>query len=59
LAGKRRYVVVDDRDNVATVVEMLKEGEVIEAGMKNIKLLRISRRDTSSPYREYLRVDTS
>lgn len=40
LAGKRRYVVVDDRDNVATVVEMLKEGEVIEAGMKNIKLLR-------------------
>jgi hypothetical protein len=40
LAGKRRYVVVDDRDNVATVVETLKKGEVIEASMKNITLLR-------------------
>jgi altronate dehydratase small subunit len=40
LAGKRRYVIVDDRDNVATVVEMLKKGEVIEVGTKNITLLR-------------------
>ena len=40
MAGKRRYVVVDDRDNVATVVEMLKEGEIIEASMKSIMLLR-------------------
>jgi altronate dehydratase len=40
LAGKRRYVVVDDIDNVATVVEMLKKGEVIEVGPKTITLLR-------------------
>ena len=40
MAGKRRYVVVDEHDNVATVVEPLRRGEVIEAGMKNITLLR-------------------
>ena len=28
MAGTRRYVVVDERDNVATVVETLKKGEV-------------------------------
>ncbi len=32
MTGTRRYVVVDERDNVATVVETLRKGEVIEAG---------------------------
>ena len=40
LAGKRRYVVIDDRDNVATVMETLKKGESIEASTKNITLLK-------------------
>jgi altronate dehydratase len=40
MAGTRRYVVVDERDNVATVVEMLKKGEVIETTTGNIRLLR-------------------
>jgi len=40
LVEKRRCVVLDDRDNVATVVETLKKGEVVEVGAKNITLLR-------------------
>ena len=40
LAGKRRYVVIDEKDNVATVVENLRKAEVLEVGAKNITLLR-------------------
>ncbi len=40
MVGTRRYVVVDDRDNVATVVETLKKGEVIEVGGARLRLLR-------------------
>lgn len=40
LAGKRRYVVINEKDNVATVVENLRKAEVLEVGAKNITLLR-------------------
>jgi altronate dehydratase len=40
MAGTRRYVVVDERDNVATVVETLRKGEVLETRAGMIKLLR-------------------
>jgi len=40
MAGTRRYVVVDERDNVATVVEKLMEGEAVEKNADKIKLLR-------------------
>jgi altronate dehydratase len=40
LAGKRRYVVINEKDNVATVVENLRKAEVVEVGAKNITLLR-------------------
>ncbi len=40
MAGTRRYVVVDDGDNVATVVETLRRGEVVEVGGAKLKLLR-------------------
>jgi len=40
LAGTRRYVVVDERDNVATVVETHKKGEVVETQTGKVKLLK-------------------
>ena len=40
MEGARRYVVVDERDNVATVVETLKKGEVMETSLGRLKLLR-------------------
>ena len=40
MAGTRRYVVVDERDNVATVVETLKKGEVMETTAGKKRLLR-------------------
>ncbi|HIH89282.1 TPA: UxaA family hydrolase [Candidatus Bathyarchaeota archaeon] len=40
MAGTRRYVVVDERDNVATVVEPLKKGDSVEVGSTKIRLLR-------------------
>jgi altronate hydrolase len=38
--GTRRYVVVDEKDNVATVVETLRKGEVIETDAGKIRLLK-------------------
>jgi altronate dehydratase len=40
MTGTRRYVVVDERDNVATVVETLKKGAVMETNVGKVKLLR-------------------
>lgn len=40
MVGTRRYVVVDDRDNVATVVETLRKGEVVEVDGVGLRLLR-------------------
>ena len=40
MACTRRYVVVDEKDNVATVVETLKKGEVLETSAGKIRLLR-------------------
>ena len=39
MRGTRRYVVVDEKDNVATAVEALKRGEVVETDAGKIKLL--------------------
>jgi altronate dehydratase len=38
--GTRRYVVVDEKDNVATVVETLRKGEVMETDAGKITLLK-------------------
>lgn len=38
--GTCRYVVVDEKDNVATAVETLKKGEIIETSLGRVKLLR-------------------
>jgi len=40
MIGIRRYIVVDERDNVATVVETLRKGEDVETSAVKIKLLR-------------------
>jgi altronate dehydratase len=40
MTGTRRYVVVDERDNVATVVETLRKGEDVETSAVKIKLIR-------------------
>lgn len=40
MAGTRRYVVVDERDNVATVVETHRKGEVVETQTGKVKLLK-------------------
>ncbi len=40
MAGMRRYVVVDERDNVATVVETIGKGEVVEVSGAKLRLLR-------------------
>jgi altronate dehydratase len=40
MVSTRRYVVVDDRDNVATVVETLRKGEVVDVGGAKLRLLR-------------------
>ena len=40
MASTRKYVIVDERDNVATVVETLKKGEVMETTAGKIRLLR-------------------
>lgn len=40
MIGRRRYVIVDERDNVATVVEAIEQGEVIETKKGRITLLK-------------------
>ena len=40
MVGTRRFVIVDDRDNVATVVETLGKGEIIEFRDVKLRLLR-------------------
>ncbi len=40
MAGLRRYVIVDGRDNVATVVETSRKGEVEDIDGTKLKLLR-------------------
>ncbi len=39
MVGIRRYVIVDSRDNVATVVEKLRKGEIEDIDGAKLKLL--------------------